>query len=127
MIAQQRATTPFAVILRRAVERTPHAIGGAFAASDGEMVDSYATIDTFEWAVITAHYGVVLQHLVAAFGTWHYGGPEYFIARHETIEVVVHAVDSGYYALLAFRQPAPLTLALDSLRDAAGALRVEMG
>jgi hypothetical protein len=118
--------TPFGAILRRAVERTPNAIGGAFAAADGEMVDSFAHMDSHEWAILTAHYGVVLQHLVHAFGTWHYGGPEYFIASHQSIDVVVHSVDAGYFALLAFKQPAPLATALDSLRAAASALRQEM-
>ena len=32
--------------------------------------------------MLTAHYGVVMSHLHAAFGTWHFGGPEYFIAQH---------------------------------------------
>ncbi|HUJ59929.1 MAG TPA: hypothetical protein VLX92_15600 [Kofleriaceae bacterium] len=118
--------TPFGLILQRAVERTPNAIGGAFADCDGEMVDSYTRIDPHDWAVLTAHYGVVLSQLTAAFGTWHYGGPEYFIARHQSLEVVVFSVHQGYYALLAFDQPAPLALALDSLRVAASALRVEM-
>src|SRR5690606_40175287 len=53
--------TPFSEILRRAVEATPNAIGGAFADADGEMVDSYSTIDAHEWAVLTAHYGVVMR------------------------------------------------------------------
>ena len=118
--------TPFASILQRAVERTPNAIGGAFAASDGEMVDSFARIDPHDWAVLTAHYGVVLAQLTAAFGTWHFGGPEYFIAQHRKLEVIVHAVDAGYYALLAFHEPAPLAIALDSLRAAATQLRKEM-
>ena len=118
--------TPFAAILQRAVETTPNAIGGAFAASDGEMVDSFSKIDNHDWAVLTAHYGIVLQHLVDAFGTWHFGGPEYFVVTHQAIEVVVHAVDAGYYALLAFRSAAPLSLALDNLRTAAGELRLEM-
>ena len=68
---------------------------------------------------MTAHYGIVLGHLTAAFGTWHYGGPEYFIAQHNRLEVVVHAVDAGYYALLAFHKPSNLVLALDRLRAAA--------
>ena len=99
--------TPFASILRRAVERTPNAIGGAFADSEGEMVDSFANGDAYELAVITAHYGVILQHLVDAFGTWHFGWPEHFIAVHERLEVVVCAVDLGYFALIASRQPSP--------------------
>jgi hypothetical protein len=118
--------TPFGAILRRAVERTPNAIGGAFADPEGEMVDSFAKLDPHEWAILTAHYGVVMQHLVSAFGTWHYGGPEYFIASHQDLDVVVHAVTSGYYALLACNQPAPIAIAIDSLRDAASELRREM-
>jgi hypothetical protein len=118
--------TPFGAILRRAVEATPHAIGGAFADAEGEMVDGFSTMDPHEWAVLTAHYGVVLAQLTAAFGTLHFGGPEYFIAQHEAIEVVVHTVDSGYYALLACTQSVPLTTAIDHLRTAARELRREM-
>ena len=118
--------TPFRAILRHAVEAAPPAIGGAFADSEGEMVDSYAKIDTHEWAVITAHYGVILAQLTAAFGTLHFGGPEYFIAHHGKLEIIVHTVDAGYYALLAFAE-APPDDVLDTLRGCAAALRVEMG
>jgi hypothetical protein len=118
--------TPFAAILRRAVETTPNAIGGAFADPDGEMVDSYATIDKHEWAVLTAHYGVILRQLTDAFGTWHFGGPEYFIAQHRALEVIVQVVESGYYALLAFARVAPVALALENLKVAAKQLRKEM-
>jgi predicted regulator of Ras-like GTPase activity (Roadblock/LC7/MglB family) len=118
--------TPFAAILQRAVQATPNAIGGAFADADGEMVDSFSTIDPHEWAVITAHYGVVLAQLSAAFGTWHFGGPEYFFALHNQLDVIVHSVDGGYYALIATRTPANLGLALETMRTAAIALRKEM-
>lgn len=118
--------TPFAAILQRAVQATPNAIGGAFAAGDGEMVDSFAKIDPHDWAVITAHYGIVLSQMNACFGTWHYGFPEYFIAQHKRLEVVVHAVEGGYYALMAFKEPANLGFALQHLRVAASELRKEM-
>lgn len=118
--------TPFAAILQRAVEATPGAIGGAFADSEGEMVDSFSRLDPHHWAVLTAHYGVVLAQLTAAFGTLHFGGPEYFIAHHQSLEVIVHAVDDGYYALLAFTQSPPIDVALDSLRLASAELRKEM-
>jgi len=117
--------SPFAVILKSTVDATPHAIGGAFADSEGEMVDSYAKIDAHEWAVLTAHYGVVLALLTAAFGTLHFGGPEYFIAHHRKIEVIVHTVDDGYFALLAFREPPPEDV-MDRLRACTLALREEM-
>ena len=122
-----QATTPFGAILQRAVEATPGAVGGAFAASDGELVDHFATWDPDEWAVLTAHYGIILRQLRAAFGVWHYGGPEYFIVQHATLDVLVHVVDAGYFALLAVVEPAPLAHALTAIRDAASALRREMG
>jgi hypothetical protein len=118
--------TPFATILKRAVDATPNAIGGAFADAEGEMVDSYTTIDRTEWAILTAHYGIVLQHLTSVFGVWHYGGPEYYIAEHRKLEVVVHAVESGYYALLALNPPGPIQVAIENLRAASSALRKEM-
>ena len=118
--------TPFGEILQRAVQATPNAIGGAFACPDGEMVDSFSTIDPHDWAVITAHYGVVLAQLVSAFGTWHFGGPEFFIVTHNQLDVVVHAVDGGYYALMAARTPANLGMALTSLRGASLELKKEM-
>jgi hypothetical protein len=119
--------TPFSAILKRAVERTPNAIGGAFADSEGEMVDSFAKGDKFELAVITAHYGIILSQLFSAFGTWHYGSPEYFIAEHERLDIVVYWVNAGYYALIATSQPSPLAIALESARTAAFALKAEMG
>ena len=118
--------SPFGAILRRAVEATPSAIGGAFADSQGEMIDGYTTRDPHEWALLTAHYGVVLSQLHAAFGTWHFGGPEYFIAQHAALDIVVHAVDGGYYALIAVTEPAPLARALTNLRAAARALQQEL-
>jgi len=40
--------------------------------------------------------------------------------------VIVHAVDGGYFALLAAKTPVNLGLALDRLRAAAAQLRKEM-
>lgn len=118
--------SPFASILQAAVERTPRAIGGAFAAADGEMVDFFATTDPTEWAILTAHYGVVLANLEAAFNLWHVGGPRFFVVEHSKVDVLVHTVAEGYYALLAVEQPAPLGQALGALTDAALELRREM-
>jgi hypothetical protein len=106
---------------------TPGAIGGAFADSQGEMVDSFSSSDPHEWAVLTAHYGVILAVLDAWLGTRHFGGPEYFIAQHRKVDIVVHAVHGGYYALIAVAKPSPpLGFALVSLREAARQLRKEM-
>lgn len=118
--------SPFARILRRAIDETPGAIGGAFAASDGEMVDFVASGDPTDLAILTAHYGVILANLEALLDTQHFGGAEYFVVENHQLDVVVHTVDDGYYALLAVPSPAPIGLALGALATAARALRLEM-
>jgi hypothetical protein len=118
--------TPFKDILRRAVEATPGAIDGAFADAEGEMVDSFAQYDPHEWAVLTAHYGVVLAQLHAAFALWHYGAPQYFLVQHAKLGIVVHTVEGGYYALMAVSDPARVTGALSSLSASVAELAREM-
>ncbi len=120
--------TPFGAIMQRAVEATPGAVGGAFADSEGEMVDCFSkAYDPHDWAVLTAHYGVVLRQLQSAFGIWHFGGPEYFIAEHSTLGIVVCTIQSGYYALIAVTDPRELAIgALSALQAVAPALQKEM-
>lgn len=125
--------SPFGEIMKRAVEATPDAVGGAFADSTGEMVDSFSAVyNSTDWAILTAHYGVILAHLHAAFGIWHFGGPEYFVAQHQKLGIVVHAIDGGYYALLAIERKPEHSAddlahdALPVLKTAVQALQREM-
>lgn len=118
--------TPFARILAEAVAGTPGAIGGAFAAPDGEMVDCVTDGDPTELAILTAHYGVILANLEALLDTQHFGGTQYFVVENSQLDIVVHAVDDGYYAMLAVPTPAPLGSAIGALREAAAQLRKEM-
>lgn len=119
--------SPFSVMLQTAVESTPQAIGAAFAASDGEMVDYFSLTDPDEWALITAHYGVVLRHVQSALNTCHYGEANVVLIEHRDLEILVHAVSEGYYALLAVKAPAQLAMAMNALGQAVVALREEMG
>ena len=118
--------TPFGAILRTAVERTPGAVGGAFAAYDGEMVDFVASKDPTDWAILTAHFGVLLANLEAALNTKHFGGAQYFVVENSGVDVVVHTVEGGYFALIAMERPSCLATALGAIGEAAAALRKEM-
>jgi len=118
--------SPFAEIIEAAVNRTPGAVGAAFAASDGEMVDSYAKADAEEWALITAHCGILLGHIQSALNTFHYGEADFVIMTHARVDILVHSVAEGYYALIAARHPAPLGRVLAEVTVAAEKLRKEM-
>lgn len=119
--------TPFGEIMKRVVEQTPGAVGGAFADSQGEMVDGFSSrYDPHDWAVITAHYGVVLSLLTSVLGIWHYGGPEYFVAQHTKLSLVIVSISKHYYALVAVSDPAQIQGAIASMCEAAGALQQEM-
>lgn len=119
--------TPFSNILRGAVERTPGAIGGAFAAYDGELVDQFYQGDSDEWAIFTAHYGIVLSHVQSALNTWHYGEAELVMIEHANTDILLGAVLEGYYAMLAIDHPASLATAMREMSDAVIELRREMG
>lgn len=119
-------SSPFSHILEKVVRRTPGAIGGAFAAGDGEMVDSYAESAADEWALITAHYGILLAHVQSALRTFHYGEAEFMIMTHGEIDILMHAVAEGYYALVAARHPAPVAKVIREMALAADSLRREM-
>jgi hypothetical protein len=118
--------TPFRDILKRAVQATPGAIGGAFADSEGEMVDWFADYDPHEWAVLTAHYGVVLAQLHSAFGVFHFGAPEYFMVQHAKLGIVVHTVEGGYFVLMAVNDPARINFAVTALERSVAELKKEM-
>lgn len=120
-------SSPFADILETAMAATPGAIGGAFAAWDGEAVEYISTWDDTEWLILTAHYGVVLSHIQSALHTFHFGEAETVCVTHASLDIVVRAVKEGYFALLAVETPSNLGKAMRALDRAALLLREEMG
>lgn len=119
--------SPFAKIIREAMDRTPGAIGGAFAAWDGETVDFVSEWEEFRWLTLTAHYGIVLSHVQAALHTYHFGEAETICLTHADLDIVVQSVQEGYFALLAVEKPTFLARAMHALSLAAESLREEMG
>jgi predicted regulator of Ras-like GTPase activity (Roadblock/LC7/MglB family) len=119
-------STPFGVIIRDVVESTPGAVGAAFAAADGETVDSFSRWDGPEWQMLTAHYGVVLALVQSALHTFHYGEAELVVVSHRRLDLLIRAVADGYFALIAVEPPAPLGRAIASLERASGKLLEEM-
>jgi predicted regulator of Ras-like GTPase activity (Roadblock/LC7/MglB family) len=118
--------TPFGEILRAAVEATPGAVGGAFAACDGETVDLFTGWDSSDWKILTAHYGVVLASVQSALNTFHYGEAKLVVISHRNLDLVIRSVGEGYFALIAIEPPASLGRAMATLERASGQLQREM-
>lgn len=116
----------FQRILQQAVEQAPGAIGGAFSAFDGELVDAHG-VPSIEWDLFAAHFGVVLQGIQAALHTLHFGDAEHVILEHRTLDVLIMPVSDGYYLVLATQAPMAIAQALHHGKRATALLRVEMG
>ena len=122
------AETPFAAILRQAVEQLPGAIGGTLAAGDGETVDYHVRGGwrRAEWELLTAHHGILLGQLRSWLHTRHYGDPELLVVSHRRLHVLVREVADGYFALLAIDDAAEIVSAPRLLEPAAAQLQEEM-
>ena len=122
------AETPFAAILREAVEQIPCAIGGTLAAGDGETVDYHlrAGWRRAEWELLIAHHGVLLGHVRSWLRTRHYGDPELLVVSHRGLHVLLRDVADGYFALLAIDDGAGIGAAVRLLELAASQLREQI-
>lgn len=118
--------TPFRVILQRAVERVPGAVGAVFADWDGEAVDHFTRSNKDDMLILAAHYGVILNHVQSALHLSHFGEAEEVILLHEKIDLIVRAVAQHYFVVLVVGADAHLATALREAHAAASALRVEM-
>ena len=119
--------SPFGEILRQAVLATPGAVGGALAASDGETVDSWSNWEHEEWLLLTAHFGVVINHIRSALHTFHFGDIKLLQFRYRTLDLIIQLVEGDYYVILAIAPPVHLGVAASRLQTAADSLRMEMG
>lgn len=118
--------SPFGEILRDAVDNLPGAIGGALAAGDGETVDSWSTWDEDEWALLTAHFGILVSHIRSALHTFHFGDVQFLYLAYGELDLVIQIVDEHYFALIALEPPVHLGTATQSLQHATTCLRKEM-
>ena len=116
----------FGEILRQTVSSTPGAVGGALAAGDGETVDFWTSYDDDDWCLLTAHFGVVVNHIRSAMHTFHFGDIEFVHLSYADLELAIQIIDRDYYVLLALTPPARLGAAKKNLQTAAASLRKEM-
>lgn len=119
--------TPFGEILMRAVQAIPSAVGGALAAKDGEIVDSFCEWEHDEWALFTAHSGVLFHHTRSALHTFHFGDVQFIYIQLDKMALAMHNVVDGYFALMAIDGTGEMRLVEQTLCSAASMLCEEMG
>ena len=116
----------FGEILRDTVKVTPGALGGALAAGDGETVDYWTTLGEEEWHLLTAHFGILVNHVRRSLHTFHFGDIEFLHFGYEEMDLAVQLVEGDYYVILALKPPVLVGRARRQLRVAALQLRKEM-
>lgn len=118
--------SPFGDILKQAVQSTPCAVGGALAAKDGELVDSFSEWEHDEWALFTAHSGVLFHYARSALHTFHFGDVQFIYIQLDKMTLAMHAVVDGYYALMAIDGASEMNSVERTLCSAADMLCQEM-
>ncbi len=116
----------FGDILKAAIDKVPGSVGGALAAGDGETVDSYTSWDTDEWALLTAHVGILVSHLRRSLHTFHFGDVQFIQMAFRDLEVAIQIVDQEYYVLLALTPPVRLGIVRRHIQLLSKTLREEM-
>ncbi|MCP4449011.1 MAG: hypothetical protein GY811_27305 [Myxococcales bacterium] len=119
-------TTPFAKTLEAAAESIPHSVGGALAAGDGELVDSWSTLGEDEWAFLTAHVGILVNHVRCAMHTFHFGDVEWLSVHYAGLDLVIEQLGDKYFLLVASKPPTDLLAVADVVHAAAERMREEM-
>tara|TARA_R110002096_G_scaffold77896_7_gene183358 strand:+ start:107805 stop:108182 length:378 start_codon:yes stop_codon:yes gene_type:complete len=120
------ASTPFREILKQATNGIPGAVGGALAAGDGELLDAWTEWDSDDWAFLTAHVGIVVNHVRCAMHTFHFGDVEWVSMHYSGLDLVIEQLGDKYFVLLACKPPMNLGMTTDLLRSVAQSLREEM-
>mgnify|MGYP003647442197 CR=1 FL=1 len=119
-------STPFRAILKDATRAIPGAVGGALAAGDGELLDAWTEWDSDEWAFLTAHIGIIVNHVRCAMHTFHFGDVEWVFIHYGGLDLVAEQLGDKYFVLLACTPPMNLGTTIDLMRSVAQALRKEM-
>jgi predicted regulator of Ras-like GTPase activity (Roadblock/LC7/MglB family) len=116
----------FGDILQSIVERVPGAIGAVFADWDGEPVDQFAHIPPLDIQLVGAHWGVVWSQATARLAGHGLGSVEELVIEGERAVVLVRAVTTQYFVVLAIKRDAHLATARRELARGAQTLLGEM-
>ena len=120
-------STSFTPILQRAVESTPGAWGAIFADAEGEAVDSWSTEEQASLPLIGAHYGIVLARIQKMLHLFHFGEAQQLRVACQRMELLVHVLTEGYFAVLVADRGLHLATALRVLETTSDELQREMG
>lgn len=119
-------STPFRDILSTASARIPGVIAGALAAGDGELVDAWSTWDEDQWAFLTAHLGIVVNHVRSAMHTFHFGDVHWMSVHYDGLDLIAEQLGDRYFVLIACEPPMDMAITVKALESISVALRKEM-
>jgi len=116
----------FGDILQAGMADIPSVVGSALVASDGELVDAHTHGEHEDWAFVSAHLAIILNHLRLSFYTFHFGDLEWVFLPFEELELFAEQVGDNYFLLLACKSPLEWGTTVMALHAMAQSIRDEI-
>jgi predicted regulator of Ras-like GTPase activity (Roadblock/LC7/MglB family) len=117
---------PFINILKKLVDRTPHAVGAILVDWEGEAVQEYCHCDPYDIRFVAAHKGIILARLKELHDSGRVGAVEDVVITSTDGHLVIGCIDQDYSLVLSIGRDCPQALALHHFRDAIAELKKEI-
>jgi predicted regulator of Ras-like GTPase activity (Roadblock/LC7/MglB family) len=117
---------PFKEILRKLIEKTPHASGAILADWEGEAVEHHCLYDDYELMLLGAHKGLILNRMKEAHADLAAGKFQDAVITTDKQQVIIGAVGPDYSLVMTLASEAMIGLALHRFRQALKLLEKEI-
>lgn len=117
---------PFKDILKKLVEKTPHASGAILADWEGEAVEHHCLYNDYELKLLGAHKGIILNRMKDAHADLPGGEMQDAVITTGNQQVIIGAVGPDYSLVMTLASEAMIGMALHRFRQAVKLLEKEI-
>jgi hypothetical protein len=124
---QDQIHSAFASILARLVESTPGALGAVFADDEGEAVDLFGEIDSFDLKLAAAHMGILVSRLSSMAQIRRTGRFSELLIVSQHRQMISRAMGLGYQITVVLEPVASFHKLSRALDVAQAEIQIEAG
>jgi len=113
-------------ILKKLVDRVPHAVGAILVDWEGEAVMESCHCDPYDLRFVAAHKGIILAHLKQMQCAAQIGEVEDVVVTSSMNHLIIGCIDTDYSLVMNVERSCPVALALRQFRLAISELKKEI-